>query len=266
MVTATLSAPASEALNPASATDARREPLTARAIMLIVIVLIHIGLLLALLFAKTAVKLLPPVATVVRMIPLPKPEAAPKPKATPKVVTRTDVIKVPIPIVKVPAVKETPAPLFKTEMMEAVDITKLPSHKSETTASVEGNGGTGAGPGTDSGYGAVVGTGPHGEQLYAAAWYREPTQAEIQPYLPKKNLPDVADAYVMCRTIANFGVEDCQELGEDPVGTGLSRAIRQAGWQFKVKPIRHGKTFEVGTWVRIRYTITRLPRSDESGG
>lgn len=259
MVTATLSPPVS-----AGDTERQREPLTARAIMLILIVLVHVGLLLALLLARTVQKPSGLLTTVVRMIPLPKPEPAPKPKAIPKVVTHANVIKVPVPIVKVPTIKETPAPLFKTEMMEAVDIAKLPSHKSDATASAEGNGGAGSGPGTDSGYGAQVGTGPHGEQLFAAAWYREPTQAEIQPYLPKRHLPDVATADIMCRTIEHFGVEDCQELGEDPIGTGLSRAIRQAGWQFKVKPVRLGQKFEVGTWVRIRYTITTTPR--DAGG
>lgn len=243
----------------------RRDRLTGRAIALLLVALCHVVLLLLVLFARAPRKPVEAAATVVRLIPLPPPPAAaPTPK--PRVIRHPNVSRVPKPIVVVPPRKDAPAALFKTELMEAVDITKLPSHRSEQTAAVEGTGGTGTatGPGAASdGYGAQVGTGPRGEALYAAEWYREPTAAEVRPYLPK-HLPDLASADIMCRTIAHFGVEDCLELGEMPRGTGLARAIRQAGWQFKVKPIRLGKTFEVGTWVRIRYTITTTPAAEGS--
>jgi protein TonB len=246
----------------------RRERLTGRVIALLVVALFHVLLLLLVLFARPPRKPAERAATVVRLIPLPPPPAAaPTPKPQVKAVVRPNATIVPKPIVVVPPRKDAPPALFKTELMEAVDISKLPSHKSEATATAEGTGGTGtaAGPGSATdGYGAQVGNGPHGEALYAAAWYREPTNAETAPFLPK-HLPDLASADIMCRTIERWGVEDCQEIGETPRGTGLARAIRQAGWQFKVKPVRYGNKFEVGTWVRIRFTITRLPASDNAG-
>lgn len=238
----------------------RRERLGGRAVALLLIVAIHIVMLLALLFARSVSRPVEPPPTIVRLIPLPPPAAAPKPKATPKHVSRPNAVVAPTPIVKVPPQPDAKPALFKTEMFDAVDITKLPSHKSEEVA--EGSGGAGAGE--TNGYGPGVGKGPHGEALYAAEWYREPTDAEINPYLPK-HLPPVAVADIMCRTIERFGVEDCQEIDESPPGTGLSRAIRQAGWQFKVKPVRLGQKFEVGTWVRIRYTITTTPREAPAG-
>ncbi len=242
-----------------------------RTIALIVVALVHILLLLALLFAA---RVAPPggerPATVVRMIALPRSAPPAKPKAVAKPVTKphVDAIKAPKPIVKVPTVREAPAPLFKTEMFEAVDISKLPSHHDAQVADTAGTGTTVGPPAAASGegdYGPVVGNGPHGEKLYAAEWYREPTHAEIAPYLPH-HLPDVSTADIICRTIDHFGVEDCQEFGESPGGTGLSRAIRQAGWQFKVKPVRLGQKFEVGTWVRIHFTITTVGHGEEAGG
>ncbi len=235
--------------------ERRREPLRARVVLLILIVLIHLGLLIALLTARSARRPVEPPPTVVRLITLSKPAAAPKPKATPKAVSHPQVTKAPIPIVKVPPQPDAKSQPFRTEMFDAVDIAKLPSHKGElSAAAAEGSGATGTGTDADR-YGEPVGSGPHGEKLYDAEWYRRPTDVEINPYLPK-HLPEVAAADIMCRTIDHWGVEDCQELGESPLGTGLSRAIRQAGWQFKVKPVRLGQKFEVGTWVRIHYTIT----------
>ncbi len=243
-----------------------------RTIALIVVALVHILLLLALLFAA---RVAPPPgerpATVVRLIALPRsaPPKAAKQKAVakPKTPPHVDAPKVPVPIVKLPPTDKPAAPLFKTEMFDAIDISKLPSHHDAQVADNAGTGTTVGPPAAASGegdYGPVVGNGPHGEKLFAAEWYREPTHAEIAPYLPK-HLPDVSTADIICKTIDHFGVEDCQEFGENPVGTGLSRAIRQAGWQFKVKPVRLGSKFEVGTWVRIHFTITAVPREDAGG-
>jgi protein TonB len=103
---------------------------------------------------------------------------------------------------------------------------------------------------------AEAGTGPHGEQLYAAEWYREPTDAELSFYMPsnKTGWGDVG-----CRTVARFHVEDCVELGESPRGSGFSRAVREAAWQFLVRPPRVGGKLMVGEWVRIRISITERP-------
>lgn len=124
------------------------------------------------------------------------------------------------------------------------DIGKLP----------KGDGGGGGGSGADSGTTYGPGAGPGGQPLYNAEWYREPSHAEIAGYLP----PNVqaGAAMIACRTIENYHVENCQSLGEEPAGTGLARAMRQAAWQFLVRPPRRGGKVLIGAWVRIRFDLT----------
>lgn len=99
---------------------------------------------------------------------------------------------------------------------------------------------------------ASVGQGPGGVRLYAAQWYREPTEAEIGPYLPQRRMQGDW-AMIACKTIEKYHVEDCQELGESPPGSGLARAIRQASWQFLVRPPRVNGKSQIGEWVRIKF-------------
>ena len=101
-----------------------------------------------------------------------------------------------------------------------------------------------------------AGDGPGGVRLHNAQWYRKPTDAEIGPYLPASRQPG-AWATIACRTIEKFHVEDCQELDESPRGSGLARALRQASWQFLVRPPRVNGKSQVGEWVRIRFDFTR---------
>ncbi|AXU19858.1 hypothetical protein C7W88_13780 [Novosphingobium sp. THN1] len=107
---------------------------------------------------------------------------------------------------------------------------------------------------------ASVGQGPGGVRLYAAQWYREPTDAEIGPYLPQRRMQGDW-AMIACKTIEKYHVEDCQELGESPPGSGLARAIRQASWQFLVRPPRVNGKPQIGEWVRIRFDF-RAKKSD----
>jgi len=100
----------------------------------------------------------------------------------------------------------------------------------------------------------TAGKGAHGETLYYAQWYREPTQAELRTYAPKMEPPEGAYGEIACRTVARYHVEDCYELSEAPAGYGLSRSVVNAAWQFLVLPPRLGGKMMVGEWVRIRIT------------
>ena len=118
-------------------------------------------------------------------------------------------------------------------------------------------GGTGTGSGNDS---PSVGTGPGGQKLYAAEWYREPTHAEMVTYMPR----NVAQGWgvIACRTVERYHVDDCVVLGESP-GSGIARGMRQAAWQFLVRPPRIDGKSQVGTWVRIRFDIDPKAAADQ---
>ncbi|GGB63147.1 hypothetical protein [Blastomonas aquatica] len=100
----------------------------------------------------------------------------------------------------------------------------------------------------------VSGSGPNGEPLYAAAWYREPYPDELSGYLSTARGPGWA--LIACRTVSDFRVEDCVQLGESPTGSGIGRAVIAAAWQFRVRPPRVGGVSKVGEWVRIRIDYT----------
>jgi len=119
--------------------------------------------------------------------------------------------------------------------LAASDISKLPA--------------AGAGGAGDS---EVVGRGPNGEALYAAEWAREPTDAEIGGYWPR-NTPGWG--LVACKTMPNNRVDNCVELDQSPRGSHLASAVRQAAWQFRVRPPRKGGRALIGAWVRILIEI-----------
>ncbi|HEX7819993.1 MAG TPA: hypothetical protein VF463_05180 [Sphingobium sp.] len=141
------------------------------------------------------------------------------------------------PQVAAPSIIPVPRDVFA-----ASNIANLPSHgKSSGTA----------GTGSDSAMVSGPGEGPGGVQLYEAEWYRRPTDMELSGYMPP-NPPSAGWGLVACKTIENFHVENCQSLGESPPGSGLARAVRQAAWQFLVRPPRIDGKAQVGAWVRIR--------------
>ena len=130
--------------------------------------------------------------------------------------------------------------LSKDEMA-AADIGKLPK--------------PGPGSGGDS---EEVGRGPHGEVLYAAEWAREPTNAELAGYLPR-NAPE-GYGLIACKTIPGNRVDDCIELDQSPRGSHLASAVRQAAWQFRVRPPRKNGRPMIGEWVSIRIDYTSRSR------
>jgi protein TonB len=140
-----------------------------------------------------------------------------------------------------PVAKPIERPLEMIELTReeyaAADIGKLPKA---------------AAPGAGSGAGdsEQVGRGPNGQILYAAEWARRPTDTELGGYLPP-NAPD-GWGMIACRTVAGHRVEDCVELGNFPRGARLASAVRQAAWQFRVRPPRKNGRELVGEWVRIR--------------
>ena len=160
-------------------------------------------------------------------------KAAPRLKPPPIVIPSKPTITPPTPQPWIEMTKED---------MAAADVRNLPKA------------GAGAGSAGDS---EVVGQGPHGETLYAAEWAREPTNAELSGYLPH----NARDGWglIACRTVAGNRVEDCIELGQNPPGSHLASAVRQAAWQFRVRPPRKNGRPMVGEWVRIRidYEINR---------
>lgn len=95
-----------------------------------------------------------------------------------------------------------------------------------------------------------VGTAPNGEALYAAAWYREPSDGELRGYLSTASGPGWG--LIACRTAPDYRVEDCVGLDEYPYGSQINRAVLAAAWQFQVRPPRLGGRPMVGSWVRIR--------------
>ena len=135
--------------------------------------------------------------------------------------------------------------ILSREEFAAADIARLPSEAAD-----------GADAGTGGGAADGPGEGPGGERLYNAEWYREPTHAELAGYLPAGNT-EAKWGMIACRTIEKYRVDDCHELGEAPAGSGLARALRQAAWQFLVRPPRIGGRPVVGAWVRIRFDFTR---------
>lgn len=137
----------------------------------------------------------------------------------------------------------------------ASDISGIKSAGTGSGAqSASAGGGGGGGGSTD-------GAAPDGSRLYNAQWYREPRDAELQGYMrPGQNVRGWA--MIACRTVANYHVEDCQELDESPAGSGMARVLRQASWQFLVRPPRVNGTSLVGAWVRIRFDFIRRKGSD----
>ncbi len=167
------------------------------------------------------------------------------------------VVRPPRPVVKPTEQQPSPLPflVLDTQQMASADIGKMPTKDAADGASGQGNSAAVAGPGE----------GPGGVQLFEAEWYRRPSHAELASYLPA-DAPPNGWGLVACKTIDHYHVENCQTLGESPMGSGFARAVRLAAWQFLVLPPRVDGKVMIGSWVRIRIDYRRtVVGADQSG-
>ena len=183
----------------------------------------------------------PGTALVVDLLPAPEEKAAASPniaKAAPPPRPKAAPPKPPLAV---------PRPLdmlvLTREEFAAADISKLARAPSPTR-----------GAENDS---EAIGRAPNGEVLYSAEWARRPTDVELSGYLPR-NAPE-GWGLVACRTIPGHRVEDCIELENYPAGSRLAGAVRQAAWQFRVRPPRKNGRELVGAWVQIRIEYLHAP-------
>lgn len=151
---------------------------------------------------------------------------------------------------------ELPFLVLTRDQYRSAQINNLPRGAPDAPANADAGARSGAGA-SHANDSDVVGKGPKGQPLYAAEWHVRPTNAQLRTYIGDRARSS-GWGLIACRTIANYRVEDCQEMGESPRGSGLSGAVRQAAWQFRVRPPRIGGKEMVGEWVSIRidYTIT----------
>ena len=105
----------------------------------------------------------------------------------------------------------------------------------------------------------VVGTAPDGSLLYAARWYREPTDAELGAALSTVEPP--AWALIACKTAPRWAVTDCVGIEQYPTSSNMMNAVLATAWQFQVRPPRRGNQNLMGAWVRIRISYTQGRRS-----
>src|SRR6185369_17652351 len=107
-----------------------------------------------------------------------EPESESAPAKAVKPVQAIREIKHPVlPQLKPPPITQRPLQMLEVtkEFLDASDISKLGSNAPGAGQQMA----EGSAPGDSE----RVGTGPHGEPLYAAEWYREPTNTEVHAYL-----------------------------------------------------------------------------------
>jgi len=236
-----------------------------RGVALALTILVHLLLLLLILLSRAP---LPPRKaeerlTTFSVMPDPAKKEAGAKKEAPKknadaaaAAPTVEPPRTPPPVAPVPKVPKTEVPPSFIQLspkdFAAADLSRVPGR---------GAGSSGANGTGSSGAVAGPGEGPGGVQLYEAEWYRRPTDMELAGYMPA-NPPRVGWGLVACKTIEQYHVENCQALGESPIGSGFARAVRLAAWQFLVRPPRIDGKPQVGAWVRIRIDYTQSAAPD----
>lgn len=199
-----------------------------------------------------------PPTSVFQMSPEPQAEPSPDKAAEPSEARETAQAKQqqapqpPTPQTAAPIQAPMPVPIISLsrDAMAAADISKLPPNPAPAAKAGKAM----MGPpdtGTPGDTPRISGSGPNGEPLYRAAWYREPYDDETRGYLSTSQGPGWA--LINCRTVADFRIEDCYMIDEYPAGSNIARSVIAASWQFLVRPPRVGGVSQVGAWVQIRF-------------
>jgi protein TonB len=187
-----------------------------------------------------------------------EPEPRPQPK-TARAAQRTAEPRPPSePAAVAPAQPPAAVIPVSPQPMQSFDLARLPKAPSAPS-------GPAYGPAFTPAFGDSkrVGTAPSGQPMYAARWYREPTDQELRGYLSTASGPGWG--LITCKTVADFRVEDCVGLDEYPEGSQMVRAILAAAWQFRVRPPQVGGVSQVGDWVRIRIDYDLKPANRDGG-
>ncbi len=165
--------------------------------------------------------------------------------------------KPPVPVPSPSAEPVPPGPPTFLKMSRndyrAADIGKLASHPDSGSSDDDQR--RGAGGVTDD----PIGKGPRGESLYAADWYRRPTRAELNGYLSARAMGNSGWGEIVCTIVRGYRVEDCRELAESPRGSGWAGSVRQAAWQFRVRPPRRNgqELWDVQIVIHIDYEMLK---------
>ena len=186
-----------------------------------------------------------------------EPADAPQPRPVPRAPeAKPEPVPVPTPVTQAKPKAEVPPMIrLSSKEMSAANIASPPSKPAPPAPNRAQMGPVDSG----TAYGdtpRVSGSGPNGEPLYAASWYREPTHDELSGYLSTATGPGWG--LIACRTAPGFRVEDCVKVDEYPQGSNIARSVLAAAWQFRVRPPRIGGEPKIGEWVRIRidYVLT----------
>lgn len=227
-----------------------RPPLQRRASGLALAVAINVLVVLALVgIGYREIAPMKPSGTLVVDL-LPDSPSAPAPARRPEVKREAE----PKPVRKPPAIViPRKAQITPEPRLAMIELTREEFAAADIGKIAKSNGGAGAGRSGDS---RQAGIGPNGQALYAAEWVREPTGAELGGYLPAKWRDGWGE--IACRTVAGHRVDDCIELASHPRGSRFASAVRQAAWQFRVRPPRKNGREMVGEWVQIHIDYSRI--------